>query len=33
MGVSERLIRFLHDRPAHDGRYALNSEKIAVELG
>lgn len=33
MGASERLIRFVHDRPAHDRRYALNSEKIAVELG
>jgi dTDP-glucose 4,6-dehydratase len=33
MGAAEALIRFVHDRPAHDRRYALNSEKVAVELG
>jgi dTDP-glucose 4,6-dehydratase len=33
LGVSETLIRFVQDRPAHDRRYALNSEKMAVELG
>lgn len=33
LGVPETLIRFVHDRPAHDRRYALNSEKMAVQLG
>jgi dTDP-glucose 4,6-dehydratase len=33
MGVSERLIRLVRDRPAHDRRYALNSERMAAELG
>ena len=33
VGASEALIRFVHDRPAHDRRYALSSEKIAGELG
>jgi dTDP-glucose 4,6-dehydratase len=33
LGASETLIRFVHDRPAHDRRYALNSEKMAVALG
>jgi dTDP-glucose 4,6-dehydratase len=33
VGASEALIQFVHDRPAHDRRYALNSEKMAVELG
>jgi dTDP-glucose 4,6-dehydratase len=33
MGASETLIRFVHDRPAHDRRYTLNSEKMVVKLG
>jgi dTDP-glucose 4,6-dehydratase len=33
VGVSEEVIRFVKDRPAHDRRYALSSEKIAAELG
>ena len=33
MGAADALIRFVHDRPAHDRRYALNSEKMALELG
>jgi len=33
VGASEGLIRFVQDRPAHDRRYALSSEKMATELG
>lgn len=33
VGASERLIRFVKDRPAHDRRYALSCEKVATELG
>jgi dTDP-glucose 4,6-dehydratase len=33
VGASGTLIRFVHDRPAHDRRYALSSEKMAAELG
>jgi dTDP-glucose 4,6-dehydratase len=33
VGVPEDMIRFVNDRPAHDRRYALSSEKMAVELG
>jgi dTDP-glucose 4,6-dehydratase len=33
LGVSETLIQFVHDRPAHDRRYALNSAKMAEQLG
>jgi dTDP-glucose 4,6-dehydratase len=33
VGVSEEMIRFVKDRPAHDRRYALSSEKMAAELG
>jgi dTDP-glucose 4,6-dehydratase len=29
----ERLITFVKDRPGHDWRYALDSSKIATELG
>ncbi|WP_302608645.1 dTDP-glucose 4,6-dehydratase, partial [uncultured Desulfovibrio sp.] len=34
-GVSryEELIRFVRDRPGHDGRYAIDASKIATELG
>jgi dTDP-glucose 4,6-dehydratase len=28
-----RLIQFVKDRPGHDRRYAMNSSKIATELG
>ncbi|MEJ2038403.1 MAG: dTDP-glucose 4,6-dehydratase [Desulfosarcinaceae bacterium] len=30
---SERLIRFVKDRPGHDRRYAINASKIRQELG
>ena len=30
---SEELIEFVTDRPGHDFRYAINSEKIRAELG
>ncbi len=33
LGKPESLIRFVKDRPAHDRRYALNSEKAERELG
>jgi dTDP-glucose 4,6-dehydratase len=33
VGVPEAMIRFVKDRPAHDRRYALSSEKMAAELG
>lgn len=32
-GESERLIKFIKDRPGHDRRYAIDSTKIAKELG
>jgi len=32
-GSSRRLIHFVTDRPGHDFRYAINSEKIREELG
>ncbi|MEW6162045.1 MAG: dTDP-glucose 4,6-dehydratase [Nitrospirota bacterium] len=33
LGKSESLIEFVQDRPGHDFRYSLNSEKIKNELG
>jgi dTDP-glucose 4,6-dehydratase len=33
VGVPEAMVRFVNDRPAHDRRYAMRSEKMAVELG
>lgn len=33
LGKSESLITFVGDRPAHDRRYALSSEKARTELG
>lgn len=33
LGKSERLIRFVKDRPGHDRRYAIDSRKIKMELG
>jgi len=33
LGKSEDLITFVKDRPGHDYRYSLNSEKIKKELG
>jgi dTDP-glucose 4,6-dehydratase len=33
VGASERLIRFVADRPGHDRRYALRCDKMAAELG
>lgn len=32
-GSSRRLITFVDDRPGHDRRYAVNSEKLQLELG
>jgi dTDP-glucose 4,6-dehydratase len=32
LGKSEELIEFVLDRPGHDRRYALNTEKISAEL-
>lgn len=32
-GTSEKLIRFIKDRPGHDRRYAIDSTKIEKELG
>jgi len=32
-GASERLIRFVADRPGHDRRYAIDATKIRSELG
>ena len=31
-GTSEKLIRFIKDRPGHDRRYAIDSTKIQNEL-
>ncbi|MFZ5908163.1 MAG: dTDP-glucose 4,6-dehydratase [Nitrospirota bacterium] len=33
LGKPESLIEFVEDRPGHDFRYSLNSEKIRSELG
>ncbi len=33
LGRSEDLIEFVQDRPGHDRRYALNTDKIRGELG
>ena len=33
LGKSEDLIDFVPDRPGHDRRYALNTDKIRRELG
>jgi dTDP-glucose 4,6-dehydratase len=33
VGMPEGMIKFVNDRPAHDRRYALSSEKMAAELG
>jgi len=33
VGIADEKIRFVNDRPAHDRRYALNSDKLSVELG
>lgn len=33
MGKSDGLIEFVKDRPGHDFRYSLNSDKIRKELG
>jgi dTDP-glucose 4,6-dehydratase len=33
MGRSEDLIEFVEDRPGHDRRYALDTNKIHGELG
>jgi dTDP-glucose 4,6-dehydratase len=33
MGVSRDLIQYVEDRPGHDFRYSISSEKILAELG
>ncbi|MDI6716563.1 MAG: dTDP-glucose 4,6-dehydratase [Actinomycetota bacterium] len=33
LGKSEELIQFVEDRPGHDFRYSLNTDKIRQELG
>ena len=33
MGSSEKLIKFIKDRPGHDKRYAIDASKISRELG
>lgn len=33
VGASEDLITFVRDRPGHDRRYALGSDKVAAEVG
>ena len=33
MGTSEKLIKFVTDRPGHDLRYAIDSSKLQKELG
>lgn len=33
LGTSEKLIRFVSDRPGHDHRYAIDSTKLQDELG
>ncbi len=33
MGKSQKLIEYVEDRPGHDFRYSLNSDKIKLELG
>ena len=33
MGKSNDLIEFVEDRPGHDFRYSMNSEKLQTELG
>jgi dTDP-glucose 4,6-dehydratase len=32
-GADESLIQYVKDRPGHDRRYSLSSEKTAAELG
>ena len=32
MGKSEDLIEYVEDRPGHDFRYSMNSNKISKEL-
>jgi dTDP-glucose 4,6-dehydratase len=33
LGKSEHLIEFVQDRPGHDFKYSLNSDKIKNDLG
>jgi dTDP-glucose 4,6-dehydratase len=33
MGKSDNLIKFVEDRPGHDFRYSMNSDKLRNELG
>ena len=32
-GTSEKLIKYIKDRPGHDRRYAIDAEKLSNELG
>jgi dTDP-glucose 4,6-dehydratase len=32
-GSSEKLIKFVKDRPGHDKRYAIDASKLNKELG
>ena len=33
MGKDESLMEFVEDRPGHDFRYSMNSQKLQNELG
>jgi dTDP-glucose 4,6-dehydratase len=33
LGSSEKLIKYVKDRPGHDLRYAIDASKINIELG
>ena len=33
MGKSEDMIEFVEDRPGHDFRYSMSSDKISKKLG
>lgn len=33
LGKSERLIKYVKDRPGHDRRYAIDNDKITTQLG
>jgi dTDP-glucose 4,6-dehydratase len=33
VGISEKLINYIADRPGHDFRYAIDTNKINKELG
>jgi dTDP-glucose 4,6-dehydratase len=33
LGKSEKLIKYVKDRPGHDRRYAIDNTKITTQLG